>query len=742
MTQEPNKPISYQELADKKKLHLWHTYMAQVEEIALQHRYHFDPEIVLARKIISIDARRHNFFASFNDDGTIGAFCIVVVSFDQAELLWAATHEDHQNEGKMSLLYKDIEDYLFSSEHPQISKIIGMCATLDSKFVKQGNPEEQDDRIGAWKKTHSFHKKMEYRFTYRLEDYWGEGMHAYVFMKQREKRLYGYTPTPALGTDKQTLSETGDLYPEINRLIQQKMRDYLEIFHEWFIKDVPPVTPEIQGFTGFAMVNPAVEKATMFAQISTEAETTAGVVMKFEYAIESSALTRIFAEIDHGNSVGILYYPVSWDNKSELNLTYFCTKFYPSLSTTNGYTVFYSKQEGAMGHYSVLYFVTPRIENVVWYNPLWRSFSNYSFALSLLVYNYLASLRILQPELASSEYFRGLIQCLLPEDYPEDKGDFRSKFVRETTSIQGAISNHHRAILRSKDMAFRNTGHLMRNRCESVQRHLEEATGKTLSDYKSFLDQDISQLKSLKYSEEHMYLAMHSAQNLSDYFQVLQLWYFDSLNAVWNEYAKNPEKLERYFTAADSRLDLSRFLNHEAHFIIGRQSFADWGECIVTLRVLDFKQHKIWLKPNIRFSPNIDPPRLFRLSEFVLSNIFFEVFLNAVRHGMINNNEDELKKGCASVSITFAAGSHKGTPVILMLNEVLLNSDEAKVKYEEIPETFKEVNTISGKGLGLVAQGLHELGLGNIWVKRYNNADGNFYVAAIDLKGLEIEEVT
>lgn len=292
-----------------------------------------------------------------------------------------------------------------------------------------------------------------------------------------------------------------------------------------------------------------------------------------------------------------------------------------------------------------------------------------------------------------------------------------------------------------KQIALRNTGHLMLNRCSSIQVHLEAATGKSFSHYKSLLSNSISAESSISAYDEHIYHALAGAEGLSDLFQALQLWGFDSLEAVWNEYADYPDKRSRFFSETDTPLDLGAFLYCQAESIVERRQVEGHGDCLRTLRLLRSKRYTFWLKPGLHLAGDRGKDSYFRLSDTVLKAIFFEVFLNALRHGMINEDADELSRNRASVSIAFSSATINGLPALTLFNNVFLSDKGAKTKYEEQSEHFSEVNTSGGRGLGLIARGLSELQVGKLWTRRFDNDRGYFYEAAVNLRGLEIEEL-
>jgi hypothetical protein len=719
------KRISYQKMATTQDgINLWQYYMTQVSDIALQYPSHFFSNT--ARKLMPADAQRHHFYVYVNKKNAIITFAIVLIAADQAEILWLACHKRYIRQGYATNFLHYIEEEVFD-KYP-VSKMTVWCCSEDT-FVNVN-----DETVGGqkWIETHKFFVANDYNCEFKLENYWGDGSHALIFVKHKNSNEYhGYDKRYHQKSQTSVPTFLDDQKELLNELVVETIWLYLDAFDEKFVQgfsSVPGEETERSGITGLMLVDGNNETCTIFAQKSRE-PVSYEPDMRFEYDIKSSMLTREL--FYHEKTEGVIYYPGEWDKDSEINISYFFKKYYERKNSelSSGYSVFFKRQSGEGNHCSILYYVTPVIPNVVFYLPLWRSLAYYSFALALELYAFLSSFLIQNPKLKKNTYFNGLMKSVSLTEI--------NKVAKIRKKIDESFHEHQRAILHYKDLAFRNTGHLMRNRCEIIERHLKEITDK---DYKSFIKQDISQRKNIKSCDIHMYLAMHNAQILSDCFQSLQLWGFESIDAVWDEYVDDPEKLERYFKETKDRFDLGGFIYEEALSVIEKKNIVNWGDCIVTLSVHESKRYRFWLKPKIQFPTSFESSRHFRLSDYVLSNLFFEVFLNAVRHGMINNDNEELSRGYASISIGFAADFIDTTPVLTVFNDVSLISDEARVKYEAIPETFKWADTFAGRGLGLVARGLSELEIGNIWVRRFTNDDGDFYEVAVALKGLEIEE--
>ena len=702
---------------------LWCDFVNQIKDIAHQHPSTFSAQVV--EENIPADAKNHQLYAYLRDDRTIDAFCIVSISSNQAEFLWSATRRDRRGKGIMTKLYSDIEDLVWAYTKPQVSTIIGMCASLDSSFVSEGDVVKNRKE---WHNTHRFHEGLGYTFTYKLEDYWGEGAHAYVFMKLRDERLYGYNPTPDLGFISKIPHVSDDLYPEINRTIQRQIRDYLDVFDEWFIKGVPLENHDVniqvsstdsvvKGFTGLALINSATEKATIFAQTSTKPETKRSLKMKFEYDTSSSALTRMFELINDDSPAGIFYYPVSLDKNSELRPTSFFERFYPSTSTAEGYTVLYSKQSGNKDHYSVLYFVTKKIQNVVWYKPLWRSLANYSFALTLEIYSYLESLRILRPELYKSEYLLDLINCVSPGVSQLKDDDIHRKIALSHNAIQARIQDHHLAIVRSKEIAIAHYGHTLGHRLSPIQAFFEGN------------------------SESHK-RAMVNAKFLGDLSTILQTVTLDSIEALFH-HPKKARFLE--YQGTNDLLNITQKITEEWPLLAESFQPAKVSSRLVQKRLmtlLEFTEEfpKVLLHYMLTDSEN---QQSCRPKEAFYSQLFSELLLNIVRYGGIPNDKIDLKKKTARVRVALKIQEMEHNSSIapnpccsLTLSNKIGDKTPPLWLNEDKWSLWPSDRENDGPGMGIAI--LRRLGLGELWY-RYNSTKRIFRVA-IWLRGLRFEE--
>ena len=160
------------------------------------------------------------------------------------------------------------------------------------------------------------------------------------------------------------------------------------------------------------------------------------------------------------------------------------------------------------------------------------------------------------------------------------------------------------------------------------------------------------------------------------------------------------------------------------------------------LSLENFKDYSFRLRPNLRLSNSSQDTYL--LSKAVLSNIFFESFSNAARHGMVNSSKHENRQGRGTVSIFFDKDKMGESSAIVIYNPVFINRNQknALARFERLPTNyFRSLSGNLGHGLGVVSEYLSRLNLGEIGERRFCSHDQNFYEIRIFLDGLEISEV-
>ena len=714
--------ISYNELSPTPEgLELWNIYMAQITEIALQYPNHFLTRT--AKHMIPMDARRHLFYAYLRNERTIDAFCIAVVCCDQAELLWSASHEKRR--GKMPILYRFIEECLFSEE-PQVSKIIGMCATKDS-FYKENNElidGQKNGHLGnkSWEYTHRFHERMGYQFTHKMEDYWGEGAHAFVFMKLRDKRRYGYTDCKEFNFIPQKKNKLSDSQPSLNQQLYKTIVDYLDVFDENFVQNFAPETRKeylhdnrLDGFTGIALFDCRKKSATLFAVTSTKSKPKASSIreMKFEYDIDASALTQILASESIKDDIGILHYPATWDNDSEISIKSYCKQYYPVLINESSFTIFFARHKGVNGHKSVLYFVTAEIENVVWYKPLWRAFAQYSFALVLELYSYFSSLLVLNNSLRGNDYFHSLIKAVSPIELSGSKAEFLNKIATMKDTMQKRIDAHYWAEVRSKESAIAHYGHTLGHRISPIEAFFEG-------------------------NNESRKRAKANVKFLSDLSVVLQAINFKSREELYH----HPKKIRFLeYERDNSTIDIIQKIQEEWSPLVESFQLARISAEIPQMRIMTLLEFTGNFKGAYLNFMLIDSENgeACRPNEAFYSQLFSELLLNIVRHGGIpkENYNHKDKIGKVRVFLTDQMLDHESKYAPSPCRTIILSN---KIRDKVPPHwlcnshwtPWPSNRDNSGPGMAIAI--LRQLRIGELWY-RYIPTKRLFRVA-IWLKGL------
>ena len=297
-----------------------------------------------------------------------------------------------------------------------------------------------------------------------------------------------------------------------------------------------------------------------------------------------------------------------------------------------------------------------------------------------------------------------------------------------------AETQRHSDVLRVMESAFRNSGHIMRNRCDDVERQLVDIQGKHLADYQREMENAGTGIHALDDVSRGTYLAMRSARTLSNTYQTLQLWGFDRIDSFWEYYKKEKAKRERFVSYERNPLDLVHQVRKWAANVSSSRCIDGFGECSLELRVIVDNNCSLRLSPGILDDDNAR----CRLGDEVLSAVFYEVLLNAIRHGGVNST---VAHNLATVSLIVKSGSVDGLPTMLLCNWVNVQDDDRDLgflKWRSLPDAYTRVDDSAGKGLGMVAGILHNLDVGSVWHRRYRNATGEpFYGVAIHLSGIE-----
>jgi hypothetical protein len=260
-----------------------------------------------------------------------------------------------------------------------------------------------------------------------------------------------------------------------------------------------------------------------------------------------------------------------------------------------------------------------------------------------------------------------------------------------------------------KQIAFRNTGHVLKNRCQSISGYLKEIEIKELSEK----------------SRDKFISAQSLSGRLVGLFDTLWLWSYDSLSSALNDLEKEPDKRKRYFV--ENNCDLAEIANSLCD-VTAEIRELDGIQKLLSLKLKVSQANRFIINPELSIDENSTK---YRLSDEVVKVIFSEIMINAVRHGYINKCESPY------VALNITKRSIDTAECICFWNRVNVESSEFKMKYEELPFAWELISQEDTKGLGIAARLLDNLKIGSIWHGKYGD---DRYAVAIDMKGLNISD--
>ena len=705
----PCKLISYRELSQTGiGFALWNSYMEQVRAIALQYPNHFTK--VVAKEAITKDAQTHRFYAYLLPENRVTSFCVVVVTYLEAELVWMATHKDYRRKGYASELVRFIEATLFSP-NSSISMIIGKPATPDAML--------SGTKVGGkkWLGTNLFHKHMGYSFRYKLEDYWEVDDHAALFVKRRTPGLFGYvTLKEKLAFPSQHTSLKEDRHPVENKAIQQDIRNYIISFRREVtgirdsVQKIFQDDSELEGFAGVAFVPISSGTATIFAEATQKYSHE--IVPKFEYEIDASILTRILVMKEIPDT-GVVFYPTRFDEASEIKLHDNFRIFLPELQSPDGYTLFYHREwKDDADSMCVLYFVIPLIKDVVVAKRNWHMFTKHSFALFMGISEILEAL--IETHFKNNNYLRSLLNCVpLPTVIDNKYANMHVELLRQQMSKQINALNQEK--LKAKESAIVHYGHTLGHRLSPIQTYFEG-------------------------NERSMERAKSNAAFLSDLSITLQ-----ANNIVMLDELYHHPKKERFldYDEADS-MDIVQKIRNEWRYLAESYQpvvVSEDGNQERVMTLIDFTGRLKMVQLSNMLVDSISN-RPCRLKEAFYSQLLIELLLNAVRYSGIPKNQINLTKKIATVRVALKAQTlrHKSTvvpsncTVITLANKI---GDKTPPIYLSQSSWTLWPAKRENDGPGAAIATLRRLGLGELWY-RYSSSKQVFRVA-IWLEGLSID---
>jgi hypothetical protein len=297
------------------------------------------------------------------------------------------------------------------------------------------------------------------------------------------------------------------------------------------------------------------------------------------------------------------------------------------------------------------------------------------------------------------------------------------------------IAHQRKAVL---ELAFRNMGHMLRDRIGSVTEYFDTHNYMHLPD-----SPPSPTLIGVKFSEDRERSAYQKAKAtataFSDLCLVLQLWGFPSITDFWYGWEESPEKKERFFKYDGPPLDLAASLSAWSADVVDNRPLTLTDEanpCVgndyeVRLQLINGGVGRAILHRGIH-----DPQKDCdcRLGDKVLHAFFWEMFLNAARHGWAEESEASGRK--AVVKLSAQVQPIDGKYRLVLVNYAGKPDSSQKGGWDPVAPD-------SGKGLGMVAGVLTNLGLGEI-IEHWSPADeGNqSYAVAVHMHGLELAPLT
>jgi ribosomal protein S18 acetylase RimI-like enzyme len=657
-------------------LEAWDNIISRITAIALENPHHFLSRV--AKEVIPDDAKRHEVHCYLADNGEVLAFAVISIAASLAEILWLACAKRVRRQGIAGSLMQKIEEDLFSFRGIQTIKVL--CCSEDT-FYTEG--DEQIDG-SKWHGAYAFYKAQGYGLHYRLDHYWAEGSHAYVYLKRRENRYNSLLSTPKLN-GLSAPSIKSDPHSEINRLIHNHIWNCLDAFDERFVNSIGVTAGNrgaTEGITGIIMGSDDSNICTIFAQRCKDPIKYSDD-MRFVFDMNASMLTLILKGVK--SQQGVLPYLKEYDRYSEIKVAPYFSKSMKKKPFSDYFHVFFAKHKGESNSYAILYFITPNINNVdiVWCLNQWSSLAHYSFSFFLELYGFFLSFQVTERKLGALDYFQKLIRSVSPSDSPEA---FEAKLIKIKNDIQNRMTRHYKAILNSKESAIRHYGHTMGHRISPILKHFDERD-----------------------SESE---AAKCARLVSDMSLVLQAYAVESEDAFFK---LNKEKGRRFIDTS-AQLDLLRLIREDvAPFADKDVDVADSADYNKKAIIHRYPQLETSLQQAYLGCCLTDPDTGVpcRPHSAFYTQLISEIIINAVQHGR-HYRRDESADGLeAKVRVYMETDSIGGNPALVISNFVGFRKpipEYFNPKWERWPED-RENN-----GPSMAIAFFRSLGIGDMWL--------------------------
>ncbi|MEW8332014.1 MAG: GNAT family N-acetyltransferase [Candidatus Thiodiazotropha sp.] len=703
--------LKYQDIVSEPEgARLWNDIESQVSKIALECPDHFFSWV--AKEVIPKDARRHNLYCYLDGNYKVMSFAVVAIVGTTAEIIWLACGSNYRRQGIAGTLLTNIEDHLF--EVLSVDAIQVLCCSEDTYFAVRGELIDGN----KWHGTYAFYKSRGYGLHYRLDHYWAEGSHAYVYIKRKDLPKYRFLQTKTETVDLRPLNVLPDKNTAINKLLYQHIWNCLDAFDEGFVDGIGVTAGKSKkntlGITGIILGSSESDYCTIFAQRSVD-PIPYNSSMRFEYDLRASMLTAMLK--DTNESQGVLRYLNEFDEASDIKVAGYFIDYVNGNGSNLDCHIFFKRHQGEDGGYAILYFITPSLDEVdiVWCLNQWSSLAYYSFSLVLELFSFLLAVGVTNKEAHGHAYLMNLVKSVTPV---ESSKPLEKKIALIKEAIQEHMRNHYRAIVHSKESAIAHYGHTLGHRLSPIQAYFEG-------------------------NEDSRKRAAANAKFLGDLSVVLQAINLSSTNELYS----HPKK--------------SRFLEYEQEDgplnIVGklRNEWPMLAESFQPVRVGERDVSQMRVMTLIEFTGNLKDVYLdfmlvdsengaaCRPRDAFYSQLFSELLLNVVRYGGIPKNKVDLdaKQASVRVALTVQSLEHQSEkaphhcPVLILSNKI---GDKVPPSWLSETHWTPWPADRENDGPGMAIAILRRLGLGELWY-RYNPSKRVFRVA-VWLKGLRIEE--
>lgn len=303
------------------------------------------------------------------------AFLVASVQAFEAEILWLAVDPAHAREGLGKRLLTELSREA-RARSPRLLHLAAKLALPESLL-----PDGQAGGEG-WLETARFYEANGFTFAHRLEDYWGMGDHAALYLRRFERSWFGYDVLPALpplGTPDEGAS---DRFPRVNRAIQADIRQYLGTMLRT-LNELPTSAPQSthegpprNGILGLAFFPAEGTSATLFAETTARVRQEDDIRYRFEFSPGNSRLLQILCHAGLPEAGVVRYDTPKFDAESEIELGDYYREFVDPAYQQAPFALFYRRHPAAEGMLA-LYYLVPAPRDIVYDKTIWQLFARF-----------------------------------------------------------------------------------------------------------------------------------------------------------------------------------------------------------------------------------------------------------------------------------------------------------------------------------------------------------------------------